>query len=65
MARNDPFWMTARYSGGNCPRCQHAHRRGERIFYYPLCHSAYCEICGKDAAADFAACLFDERMMSQ
>ena len=65
MARNDPYWLTAKYSSGQCPRCNHQHRRGERIYYYPLTHSAYCQPCGEDAARDFAAALFDERMMSQ
>lgn len=53
MARNDPFWLNARFTGGNCPKCSKEHRKGDRVFFYPVSRRAFCADCGKHAEQDF------------
>lgn len=57
----DPKWMDARFPGV-CHKCKGEITPGQRIFYYPTTHTVYCNgpECGQAAAADFAACAFDE-----
>ncbi len=57
----DPRWITVRFRG-ECVRCRHAIRTGERAFYYPEGRSLYCktEECGGAASREFSARAFDE-----
>jgi hypothetical protein len=59
----DPHWLHAIYSG-TCAGCGEEFEAGELIFYYPNGRKVFTGKCAEKAAADFAACVADEKMVS-
>lgn len=59
MAKNDPYWTTARFPGV-CAKTGEPIRKGERIFYYPKDRKTLKGEAAEQAARDFAAACFDE-----
>jgi len=59
----DPYWLQARFAS-KCRKCGAQIKRGERIFYYPIEKTAYCEKCGQAASAEFDAAAMDEAFLS-
>lgn len=59
--RDDPYWLTAKF--GECRDCG-APLKGKRAFFYPREKLAWCEKCGEEVAARFAADCFDEAALS-
>lgn len=51
--KDDPCWTKAPRDG-ECRSCNTEIRQGEKVFYYPLTGSMYCDLgCGQDAAEEF------------
>lgn len=58
--KGDPRWITARFTGGECPKCHKNHHKGDSIYYYPIGKQAYCRDCGQDAHREFQGMCQDE-----
>lgn len=65
MAKNDPYWLTARFTS-LCTGCQAPISKGEQAFYYPRGKSIFGKECGcgEEHAADFEAARFDDAQYS-
>lgn len=57
-ARNDPYWMVARYPGKD--KNGKPFRKGDRVFYYPLTKTFLTGSEAEAASRDFDAHAFDE-----
>jgi hypothetical protein len=57
-ARNDPYWMTAKYPGKD--RNGKPFRKGDRVFYYPLTKTFLTGPEAEAASRDFESHAFDE-----
>ena len=57
-ARNDPYWMTARYPGRD--HNGKPFRKGDRVFYYPLTKTILTGPEAEAASRDFESHAFDE-----
>lgn len=46
----DPYWLNAKFA--SVCACGKAIKNGDRIFYYPSCRKAVCEVCGRKGQAE-------------
>jgi len=63
MAKNDPFWLKAKYSGVD--KNGNKFERGTPIFYYPLGRVILAGDDAKAASSEFELAKFDEDFLNQ